>query len=195
MKRTISTVIVLVYALFLLSIPAFAQGKKPAFVGVVTQVDPAGKTIAVKAGAALVTFDASNPVFRGYKSLEQVKKGDRIAVSYTAEGVRIARAGAAEREQAREAARPAPEAAKPQSQATRTAKINRARPLRVRERSNSVEFNDVDNNGDGKISPVELGAVLPDLTVERFKTYDRNGDGSLSNSEYNVVKKTLPNGH
>ncbi len=218
MKKIIPISIVLTSALFLLNIVTFAQEKpasatqpaapkekqvkalagsraKPAFIGIVAQVDPVGKTVAVKSRGAIVTFDANNPVLKGYKSLEQVKRGDRIAVSYTADGVRIARATGTEREQARESVRPAAEAAKQQGQATRTAKISKGRPVRVRERTNSIEFNDVDNNGDGKISPVELCTVIPDLTVEKFKTFDRNGDGSLSSSEYNVLKKTLPNGH
>ncbi len=52
-----------------------------------------------------------------------------------------------------------------------------------------MSFADVDNNKDGKISPVELGAVLPSVTIEDFKRYDRNGDGFLDASEYKTVRK------
>jgi hypothetical protein len=216
MNKITSTIIALIVSL-LLSPFVFAQEKpasgkppvdvkeKPAkaqagartkadFVGVVAQVDPSGKTVAVKSRGTVVTFDAANPVLKGYRSFEQIKKGDRIAVSYTAGGVRIARTSGTEPAQPQESVRPAQETAKPQKEVTKPPKTSKGRPVRVRERTNSTEFRDVDNNGDGRISPVELGTVVPDLTVEKFKTYDRNGDGSLSNSEYSPLKKTLPNG-
>jgi hypothetical protein len=166
---------------------------KADFIGVVAQVDPSGKTIAVKSRGTVVTFDAANPVFKGYRNLDQIKKGDRIAVSYIAGGVRIARSSGMEPAQPTESVRPPRETAKPQKEMTKNPKNNKGRPVRVRERTNSIEFGDVDNNSDGKISPVELCTVIPDLTVERFKTYDRNGDGSLNLSEYNLLWKTLAN--
>jgi hypothetical protein len=207
MNKITSTIVALVLP-FLLSAFVFAQEKpasvkppsdlkekpvkaqagvrtKADFVGVVAQVDPSGKTVAVKSRGTVVTFDAANPLLKGYRSLEQIKKGDRIAVSYTAAGVRIARAGGTEGAQPQESAKSSQEAVK-------TAKTKRVGFVRIRERTKSTEFSDVDNNGDGKISPVELCTVVPDLTVEKFKTYDRNGDGSLSNSEYSLLKKTLP---
>lgn len=50
-------------------------------------------------------------------------------------------------------------------------------------------FGTVDNNKDGKISPVELCAVVPDLTMEEFRTYDRSGDGSLDKAEFLNVRR------
>jgi hypothetical protein len=216
MNKIISTIIALILPVLLSTFVFAAQeqpvsGKPPVdvkekpgkaragvrtkadFVGVVAQVDPLSKTVAVKSKGTVVTFDAANPVLKGYRSLEQIKKGDRIAVSYTAGGVRIARAaGGTEGGQPQESAKQSPEATTPH--AAKTAKPKRAGFVRVRERTNSIEFGDVDNNSDGKISPVELCTVIPDLTVEKFKTYDRNSDGFLSNSEYSLLKKTLTNG-
>jgi hypothetical protein len=215
MNKIISTIIALTLP-FLLNAFVFAQekpvsGKPPLnvrdklvkasagvrtkadFVGVVAQVDLSAKTVAIKNRGAVVTFDAANPVLKGYRSFEQIKRGDRVAVSYTAGGVRIAKTSGTEPAQPQESVRPTQETAKPQKEVTKNSKNNKGRPVRVRERTNSTEFRDVDNNSDGKISPVELCTVIPDLTVEKFKTYDRNGDGSLSPSEYNLLWKTLAN--
>jgi hypothetical protein len=173
---------------------------KPHFVGTVTEVNLSERTIAAKGKVTVITFDVANPVLKGYKSIEQIKRGDRVAISYIPGGVRIATAGATgaalpkEQLRAPEPVRPVPDVARPKQETTKTAKINKGRPVRVRERTNSTEFRDVDNNGDGRISPVELGTVVPDLTLEKFKTYDRNGDGTLSSSEYSSLKKSFPNG-
>ena len=169
-------------------------GVKADFVGVVAQVDLTARTIAVKSRGAIVTFDATSPILKGYRNLEQIKKGDRVALSYTGGGLRIVRTTGTGLSEPEEPARPTPETVKPHKEATKSPQNNRGKPIRMRERANSTEFRDVDNNGDGKISPVELCIVVPDLTIEKFRTYDRNGDGSLSSSEYNLFRKSLPNG-
>jgi hypothetical protein len=216
MNRIVTTIIALTVP-FLLSAFVFAQekpvsGKPPLdvkekavkaqaavrtradFVGVVAHIDPSGRTIAVKNRGVIVTFDAAMPALKGYNNFEQIRKGDRVAISYTGGGTRISRGFGTDGAQSQESARLVPEAAGPQREATKTAKINRARPVRIRERTNSQEFRDVDNNGDGKITPVELGVVVPDLTVEKFKTFDRNADGSLNKPEYDAAKKSLTHG-
>lgn len=161
---------------------------KADFVGIVTQVDPIGKTVAVKNKGVAVTFDAANPILKGYKSLEQVKRGDRIAISYTADGTRISRATGTEEMRPEDTVKPGPELAKPKQE---VAKTNKGRPVRIRERTNSWEFRDVDNNSDGKITPVELCVVVPNLTIEDFRRYDKDTNGSLNQSEYNALKKSL----
>ncbi len=49
-------------------------------------------------------------------------------------------------------------------------------------------FGTVDNNKDGKISPVELCVVIQDLTMEEFRSYDTNGDGFLDQKEFKRVR-------
>jgi len=69
-----------------------------------------------------------------------------------------------------------------------TKKDNRfARFQRVRTPGSS--FRDVDNDHDGRITPVELSVVMPGLTMQRFREYDKNNDGYLDASEYLVAIK------
>lgn len=68
-------------------------------------------------------------------------------------------------------------------------KLRLTQPMKVKCRISSGHFKDVDNNKDGRISPVELAAVINDLTMHDFKKYDRNGDGYLDEAEYRMVKK------
>ncbi|MCX5807309.1 MAG: EF-hand domain-containing protein [Proteobacteria bacterium] len=160
------------------------------FIGTVTKVNVASKTITVRNKGIIVTFDVINPVFKGYKSLEQIRVGDKIAISYTGDGARITKGTDIALRQ--ETIRPQPE---PVKQKYKPAGTNKGRPVRVIERTNSLHFRDVDNNSDGRITPVELSAVVPNLTVEDFKKYDRNGDGYLNESEYNAINRSVSRAH
>ncbi len=157
------------------------------FVGTVTNVNTANNTIAVRNKGIVVTFDVLNPVFKGFRALDQIRRGDKVAVSYTGDGARITKVTAAYVAE-QEAATARPEGVRPKQ---KIAKIDKGYPIRVRERTKSCEFRDVDNNNDGKITPVELSAVLPSLTVQDFKKYDKNGDGCLSESEYSAIKGSV----
>jgi hypothetical protein len=157
------------------------------FVGTVIQVNTVSNTVTVKNKGIVVTFDVLNPVFKGFRALEQIKAGDKVAVSYTGDGARITKVTGDYVAQ-QEAALSRPEGARPKQH---LAKIDKGRPIRVRERTRGCEFRDVDNNNDGKITPVELSAVVPNLTVQDFKKYDRNNDGALNESEYNTIKSSV----
>jgi hypothetical protein len=63
--------------------------KIPGFVGIVANVDAAAKTIVVKDKEKVVTFDVSNPKFKGYKNLNEIKVGDKVAVLYTKDGTKV----------------------------------------------------------------------------------------------------------
>jgi cytochrome bd-type quinol oxidase subunit 1 len=65
------------------------KAKIPGFVGIVANVDTAAKTIVVKDKEKVVTFDVSNPKFKGYKNLNEVKVGDKVAVAYTKDGTKV----------------------------------------------------------------------------------------------------------
>jgi hypothetical protein len=76
------------------------------FVGKITTID--ASLIQVKGKKAEVTFDASNPEFRGYKAVGDVEVGDTVAVEYTKDGVVITKLKGAEAEKKAEKARQAP---------------------------------------------------------------------------------------
>ncbi len=147
------------------------------FIGVVVGVDETTKTISLKGRGRIITFDASSPTFRGFRGLEDVRVGSYAAVSYTKVGTRISKATKGEAVMGPERTDERPTAARKES---------KKRIARVQEKG--IGFSDVDENKDGKITPVELSVVVSDLTMERFKEYDKNGDGCLSQSEYGLVK-------
>jgi len=148
------------------------------FVGKVVRFDTTNKIISVKNRGVLVTFDVANPRLIGYKTLDQIKPGDSVSVSYTGDGAIISRFTGK-----------IPVMPAGPSQQKRTASVSKkGGPVRVKERTNSTAFNDVDHNADGKISPAELSAVVPGLTMEQFKKYDRNGDGCLDRGEYSAAR-------
>ena len=147
------------------------------FVGVVVAVDQTTKIISVKGRGRIVTFDASSPTFRGFRRLEDVKVGTYAAVSYTRDGTRISKASKREAAAGPERSEERPTAAK---------KEPRKRIARVQ--AKGISFFDVDENKDGKITPVELSVVVSDLTMEQFKAHDKNGDGCLNQSEYGTVR-------
>ncbi|MCX5813582.1 MAG: EF-hand domain-containing protein [Proteobacteria bacterium] len=162
------------------------------FVGTVSHVNMVSKTITVRNKGIVVTFDVLNPVFKGYKNLEQIRVGDKIAISYTGDGARITKAIGIYSVFQQEIAKPISESTKQKHASTKT---NKEHPVRIKERTNSRHFRDVDNNNDGRITPVELSAVVPNLTVEDFKKYDRNGDGYLNEAEYNAINKSVTHGY
>lgn len=165
---------------------------KGAFIGTVANMNLVSKTITLKNKGIIVTFDVLNPVLKGYKNLEQIRIGDKIAISYTGNGARITKAIGMHGISQQETAKPESEAGKQKHGAV---KINKRRPVRIYEKTNSCYFKDVDNNSDGRITPVELSAVFPNLTVEDFKKHDKNGDGCLSESEYNAISKSASRGN
>jgi hypothetical protein len=62
---------------------AEAQG----FVGKVAMIDAI--LVVVKGKKATVTFDAANPMLKGYKTIGDVMVGDTVAAKYTKDGVMI----------------------------------------------------------------------------------------------------------
>ena len=148
------------------------------FVGKVVKIDTADKIISVKNKGIVIAFDIANPRLIGYKGLDQIRPGDPVSISYTRDGTVISRFTG-------KIPVMAAEPSKPRKAGTTSKKGG---PSRVKERTNSTVFDDVDHNADGRISPAELSAVIPGLTMEQFKKYDKNSDGGLDRGEYNVVR-------
>jgi hypothetical protein len=149
------------------------------FTGTVIDVNAAVQTISVKDKGRTVTFDVSNPVLKGYRSIAGIRVGDRIALAYTRDGISITKlSGKGSRaEVERPRAKPEPKKSKKEGR------------IRVAARTQGTDFDDVDENKDGKVSPVELSVILPSLTLEDFRKHDKNGDGYLNRSEFKPIKR------
>ncbi len=159
------------------------------FTGKVTRLDMTSRTIAVLTSDKHLAFDLVSPTLRGYESVNDIKVGDIVSLGYISNSIAIAKGGTF------------PEDLKPQTVAddlspskvsgkrSKQSAGNRNGLVRVKYKVNRMSFAEVDNNKDGKISPVELGTVLPSVTMEQFKQYDRNGDGFLDANEYKAVRK------
>jgi hypothetical protein len=145
------------------------------FSGVVVGVDPATKIISVRGRGKTVAFDASNPTLRGFRSFDDIRVGRTIAVSYSRSGLRISKSSRVD---------PGPEEVRERPVAGK-----KSAHKRMRVQAKGTSFRDVDENKDGRVTPVELSVVVTDLTMEQFKAYDRNGDGSLSETEYRAVRR------
>ena len=143
---------------------------KPAFSGRVVRIDLASGTLSLKNRENTVTFDASTPVLSGYRAVSDIRVGDSVAVSYVPDGIRVGRL----------LDRPGADVeTPPASRQRRTGRLLRRDP-----RARGTDFDDVDANKDGKITPVELSAVIPDITLDRFRQHDANHDGYLNRDEF-----------
>jgi type II secretory pathway component PulC len=171
-------VVLLVHIAFMTT--GFAQEKqktskpanKTAFTGVVVRVDVAVKIITIKGGGRQINFDMTNPVLKGYKQITDVKAGDTVSVMYTTDGIKIAK-GAVQ--------------VKPPERKVEVLKPKKTAPVRVKEKVKGTSFKDVDENEDGKVSPVELSVIIKNLTIKQFKEYDKNNDGYLDKSEFDTI--------
>jgi hypothetical protein len=146
---------------------------KPAFSGRVVRINLVSGTLSLKSRGNAVTFDASTPVLSGYRAFSDIRVGDPVAVSYAPDGIRVARL----------LDRPGADVeTPPASRQRRTGGLLRRDP-----RTSGTDFNDVDANKDGKITPVELSVVIPDITLDRFRQHDANNDGYLDRAEFTEV--------
>ena len=147
--------------------------------GDVIRVDTQNRTMTLRSGGATVSLDISNPVLQGYVSLSAIRKGDRVGARYTADGIRITKLP-------KSAGKEGPEnVATPEVK-----KSKKSLPFARRNNLDERSFSSVDNNKDGKISPIELSVVIPGLTMDQFRQYDKNHDGYLDRSEFEQI--TLP---
>ncbi len=174
--------------------PSGSKSKDPShmiFTGTITRLDTETRIVALKtASGKAFAFDLVNPVLRGYDKLSDIKIDDTVCLGYINDGIAIVKGETFPADLRPQTA--ADELVRMPPTSTKRSKNNRsnhAAPVRVKYKVNRLSFADVDNNKDGKISPVELGTVLPSLTMENFKKYDRNGDGYLDPNEYKAVRK------
>jgi len=143
---------------------------KADFSGRVVRINFASETLSLKNRENIVTFDASTPVLSGYRAFSDIRVGDSVAVSYVPNGLRVARL----------LGRPGADVeTSPASRQRKTGGLLRRDP-----RARGTDFDDVDANKDGKITPVELSAVIPDITLDRFRQHDANHDGYLNRAEF-----------
>ncbi len=162
--------------------------QKVDFAGTVNSIDPASATLSIRNQGKTISFDMSRVILIGYENIAEIKSGDKVSVGYTPYGLQIRKGIFAVTHRDTP-----PQQVAPQKNAIRvdTVKSQRAAPIRMTDNNRFPKtFKAIDNNKDGKITPVELSVMVPDLTIQRFKEYDRNGDGCLSGSEFNMVKTT-----
>ncbi|MBP9560539.1 MAG: EF-hand domain-containing protein [Syntrophorhabdaceae bacterium] len=134
--------------------------------------------ITLRVGGMPVSLDISNPSLTGYRNSNDIKIGDWVKLFYPPSGVRIIKSSK------QQSGIKQPEMTE---EKIIKKKKHMARMPRPRTQGNS--FRDVDNNKDGRITPVELSVVMPGLTMERFRGYDKNNDGYLDASEYMAAIK------
>jgi EF hand len=155
--------------------------------GEVLRVDTQTRTITLRSGGSSISLDISNPVLQGYSSVAGIRRGDRVGAGYTADGIHIVKLSKVSEKGGPEKStvEKAP-AEKPGAPPTKKSK--KTLPFARRTNANGKSFASVDNNKDGKISPIELSVVIPDLTIEQFRQYDKNHDGYLDKAEFEQIK-------
>ena len=164
--------------------------QKVDFSGTVTNIDPVAATLSVRSQGKTISFDMSRVILMGYGNTGEIKKGDMVSVGYTQFGLQIQkgafavthRESASHQEVVTQKVIAKSETTKSRSQ--------RGTPIRMKDNKYPTSFKDIDNNKDGKITPIELCVVVPDLTLQKFKEYDRNNDSCLNEQEFGTVKRT-----
>lgn len=166
-----------------------------AFSGNVVRVDVATGALLLKERGNTVGFDASNPVFSGYRSLSEIRTGDRVAVSYAADGLRVTRLSGrrAEKEKVQIEGKERVQAEK--QPATLPLPEHRTPVVgRLIKRQKGVirsDFEEADIKKDGKITPVGLSVVIKEVTMDEFKQFDKKSHGYLTKAEFLEAVKHL----
>ena len=183
--------------------PDARPAARAAFTGSVVAVDVGAATFSLKERGSVVGFDASNPVLTGYRTLSDMRVGDKVKVSYTATGIEVLKLGGRhERLEKKETANepqafPAKPVEKPQppqaGPVEKPTKVAKKLPRRVKKGSGE-DFEDVDLKKDGKITPVELSIVIKDLTMDQFRKYDKKHRGYLDKHEFQEAVKDYHSG-
>ncbi len=172
--------------------PATRVGAMSGLSGTVVAVDAGGRTFSLKERGNVVGFDASNPALTGYRTLSDMQVGDRVAVSYTAMGIKVAKLGG-RRENAPE------KEAGLQRQSDQVPPAGKrikgvTKILKRAKKGSGESFDDVDANKDGKISPVELSTVIKDITMDQFRKYDKKHLGYLDKEEFKDAMRQYRSG-
>jgi alkylated DNA nucleotide flippase Atl1 len=163
---------------------------KHVFSGKVAQVDVPTAIFSLKENGNTVGFDASKPVFSGYRSLSDMHTGDRVAVSYTVvDGLRVTmlseRLAPMARGEVQTERQPAAEA--PAGKRARVV----GRLLKREKKVDWTGFSYADVKKDGRITPVGLSVVIKDVTMDEFRQYDKNHKGYLDKAEFLEAVKHL----
>lgn len=164
--------------------------QKVDFSGTVASVDPVAATLSIRSQGKTITFDMSRVILMGYGSTGEIKKGDVVSVGYTQFGLQVQKGVfAVTKRETVPHGEVVPHKVVAKIETTKP-QLHRSTPIRMKDNKNPTSFRDIDNNKDGKITPIELCVIVPDLTLQKFKEYDKNKDGCLNESEFNAVKRT-----
>ena len=148
------------------------------FRGKVLEVKLSSRIIVIRDGENTVRFDASNPVFSGYRSLSDVKACDVIALSYTTKALKVTKVEG-------KAACP------PGGMPDLSPRKKDVKGLYRRPKQDDVgSFDGADVNKDGRLTPIELSVIIPDLTMDKFRQYDKKGQGFLDMEEFDEIMRS-----
>ena len=164
--------------------------QKVDFAGTVTYVDPPNTTLSIRSQGKTISFDMSKTILIGYGSIGEIKKGDEVSVGYTQFGLQVRKGAFAVTQREVVPHREIVSRKVVAKIETTKPELQRGAPIRMKDNKYPTSFKDIDNNKDGKITPIELCVMVPDLTLQKFKEYDKNGDGYLNESEFNAMKRT-----
>jgi hypothetical protein len=144
--------------------------------GRVVEVNLSSKIIGIRGGDGIVRFDASRPIFRGYRSLSDVHRGDVVLLSYRPDGLMVGRIGRGM-------------IAEEEVCTTPQKKKDVKGFVRIAKKGNPDAFENVDANKDGRITPVELTVVIPNLSMDQFRQYDKKGCGYLDRVQFQELMR------
>ncbi|HEY3276179.1 MAG TPA: hypothetical protein VGJ94_06130 [Syntrophorhabdaceae bacterium] len=84
MKKTLIVFLVVIIGMVFVT-ASFAKGtaKTKTVSGEVVSVDPASNTAVVKADQGDMTFAMASTKWKNYKSMEEMKPGDKVKITYT----------------------------------------------------------------------------------------------------------------
>jgi len=169
-----------------------ASGQEHALSGRVAQVDGATGAFSLTVKGITIGFDASHPVFSGYGSLSDMRVGDRVAVSYTRDGIEVTRLSGGPRPADKvKAETERPLAGPPAEMPIRAAQ---KRLIKREKQRDKTGFDEADIKKDGKITPVGLSVVIKDITMDEFRHYDKKHRGYLNKAEFLDAVKHLKTG-
>jgi len=162
--------------------------------GSVVRIDRTARSITLKGKGKTITFDMINPSLIGYASLDEIRTGDTVTVSYTGDGLRIRKGLPPAASQAKTArVRPAPDRAPGQKKMVapkviRQKTLETALPAQPKKPSLKTEAKKPQKSAAVRTTPVRL---RDKPRSSEFWDVDNNKDGKITAIELTVLYPDL----